>query len=135
LCAYWKWGCSQIVLLSGRKLDPPFARFYETLIQFGTICGAKWADHMIAFAFISCAYLNCSAIKGKCTVCGMSIKTMTVKREIYLTAWSKVLLEKTIIAQLVKKFLPFMELEGALPCLQNLVTAIYPKPDGSNIHP
>jgi hypothetical protein len=49
--ACWKWECTHAVPLSGRKLDPPFARFYEILIQFGSNCGAKWMDQMPWFAF------------------------------------------------------------------------------------
>jgi hypothetical protein len=53
--------------------------------------------------------------------------------EIDLTTWNKVL-QKSIIAQLIEKFPAFMKREGPLPCSQNLVTAPYPKRDGSSIH-
>jgi hypothetical protein len=36
-----------------------------------------------------------------------------------LTLWSRVLLEKLIVAQLVKKFPAFMAPEGSLPCPQD----------------
>jgi hypothetical protein len=35
-----------------------------------------------------------------------------------LTPWSRVLLEKLIVTQLVKKFLTFMEPEGSLPTIK-----------------
>jgi hypothetical protein len=39
-------------------------------------------------------------------------------REYRLTPWSIVLLEKLIVMQIVKNFLPCMEPEGSLSCSQ-----------------
>jgi hypothetical protein len=50
----------------------------------------------------------------------------------WLTAWSNVLLEKLIVAQLPEKFPPFIERLGSLSCSQEPSTFPYPEPDESN---
>jgi len=45
-----------------------------------------------------------------------------------VTQWSRVL-EKLIVAQLIKKSPPFIEPEGLLPCSQDAGTGPYPKSD------
>jgi hypothetical protein len=49
---------------------------------------------------------------------------------------SRVLLEKLIVSQPVKKLtpLPFMEPEGSLPCSEEPPTDPFPEPDQSNPH-
>jgi hypothetical protein len=49
-----------------------------------------------------------------------------------LIPWSRVLLEKPTVTQLVK---PFMEPEGSLPCSQQPATGPCPEPDDSSPHP
>jgi hypothetical protein len=51
-----------------------------------------------------------------------------------LTAWDRILHEKLIVTQLVKKFPPSMEPEVSLLCSQP-VTGPYPEPDACNSHP
>ena len=46
-----------------------------------------------------------------------------------ITPWSRVLLEKLIGSQLVKKFPHFMEPQGSLPRLQQPAICPYPEPD------
>jgi hypothetical protein len=48
------------------------------------------------------------------------------------TPWSKVILEKLIVAQLLKKFSTFLEPDGSLPCSQEPATGSYPEPDESS---
>jgi hypothetical protein len=49
--------------------------------------------------------------------------------------WSRVLLEKLKVTQLIKQFtLPFMEPEGSLTCSQEPGTGPYPEPDESSSH-
>jgi hypothetical protein len=50
----------------------------------------------------------------------------------YLTPWSKIFFEKLIVTQLDKKFTPFMEPEGSLPCSQQPATCPYPETDASS---
>jgi hypothetical protein len=50
----------------------------------------------------------------------------------YITKWSRVLLEKLILAQLLTNSPPFMEPECSLPCSQEPATGPYPEPDESN---
>jgi len=50
----------------------------------------------------------------------------------YLTSWSRVVLEKRIVTQLVKKFPAFVEPKGSSPCSQESVTCPYPEPDVSS---
>jgi hypothetical protein len=45
------------------------------------------------------------------------------------TPWSRVLLEKSLVAQLVKKFPPLMEPKSSLPCSQEPTTGLYPDSD------
>jgi hypothetical protein len=52
-----------------------------------------------------------------------------------LTPWSRVLLEKLTVFQLVKKFSSFMELEGLLPHSQVPANCHYPEPARSSPHP
>jgi hypothetical protein len=52
-----------------------------------------------------------------------------------LISWSKVSLEKPIVAQLVKKSLPSMEPEDSLSCSQEVVTGLSPEPDESSSDP
>jgi hypothetical protein len=51
-----------------------------------------------------------------------------------LTTWSRVLLEKLIITQLVKKF-PFTEPKGSLLYSQEPTTGPFPQPDKCSLHP
>jgi hypothetical protein len=46
-----------------------------------------------------------------------------------------VLLEKQLVAQLVKKSPPFNGHEGSLPCLQQRVTGPYLEPNESHLYP
>jgi hypothetical protein len=50
------------------------------------------------------------------------------------TRWSRVLLEKLTVTQLVKKFLACMEPEGSLSCSQQPVNGSYPQLDASSPH-
>jgi hypothetical protein len=46
-----------------------------------------------------------------------------------LTPWYRILFEKLIVAELIKKYLAFfMEPEGSSPCSQKLATGSYPEP-------
>jgi hypothetical protein len=45
------------------------------------------------------------------------------------TVWSRVILDKLIVAQVVKNSPPFMEPEGLLPCSLEPAAAPYPEPD------
>ena len=47
---------------------------------------------------------------------------------------SRVLLEKLIASQYIKKFPEFMDLEGLLLCSQNSTTCSYYEPDGFSSH-
>jgi hypothetical protein len=50
------------------------------------------------------------------------------------TLWSKVLLEKLVVAQLSKKFsAAFLEPEGSSPCSQEPATGPYPELDKSKV--
>jgi hypothetical protein len=49
-----------------------------------------------------------------------------------LTPWSRILLQKLTVAQLVEKFPAFMEPESSLPCSQQPATDPYPEPDESS---
>jgi len=51
-----------------------------------------------------------------------------------LTQWNIVLFEKLTVTQLVKKYLPFKELDGSFSCSQQPTTGPYPEPDTSNPH-
>jgi len=48
--------------------------------------------------------------------------------------WSRVLLEKLIVTQLVKKFLALHEPEGSLACSHEPATGTYPEPDALSPH-
>jgi hypothetical protein len=50
------------------------------------------------------------------------------------TPWSKVLLQKPIVAQLINKFQCFMEPEGSLVCSQESSTGSHPEPDEFSPH-
>jgi hypothetical protein len=53
-----------------------------------------------------------------------------------LFPWSRVLLEKQKVAQLVNKFpVFFIEPGGPLSCSEQSATGPYPEPDESNPHP
>jgi len=52
-----------------------------------------------------------------------------------VTPGSRVLLEKLIVAQLVKEFPPFTQAESSLPYSQEPATGPYPEPDASSPHP
>ena len=52
-----------------------------------------------------------------------------------LNPWSRVLLEKPISTQPVKKFPAFMEPEGSLPCSQKPATCPCPETDQSSLWP
>jgi hypothetical protein len=52
-------------------------------------------------------------------------------RLITLTPWSRVLLEKLTVTQLVKKFPPSMKPESSLSCSQEPTAGYYPEPDAS----
>jgi hypothetical protein len=54
----------------------------------------------------------------------------------FITPWSTVIFrEVKEYAQLVKKFPPFMDPEGSLPCSQRPDNGAYPKPYKANPHP
>jgi hypothetical protein len=55
----------------------------------------------------------------------IAIVTTALKK---LAPWCRILVQKLIIAQLVKKLLAFIEPEYLLPCLQNQVIEPYPEP-------
>ena len=46
-----------------------------------------------------------------------------------LTTWNRVLLEKLIVSQLVKKFPTYYGTQRFVPCLQELTIGLYPEPD------
>jgi hypothetical protein len=52
-----------------------------------------------------------------------------------LIPWSRVILEKLIVAQLVKKLSAFYGTEGALPCSQMSATGPHPEPVDSCLNP
>jgi len=49
------------------------------------------------------------------------------QKYIYLTPWSRALLEKLVVIQLVKNFSAFMEPEGLISCSQKPAIGPYPK--------
>jgi len=51
----------------------------------------------------------------------------------YIISWIRVLLEKLIVTQLVKKSLAFIEPKGSLPCLKS-ATGPYLEPDESSAY-
>jgi hypothetical protein len=54
----------------------------------------------------------------------------------YLSPWSRVLLEKPPVAQLLKNFTTFYGTRSSLPCSQEPSTGSYPEPDQSSpYHP
>jgi hypothetical protein len=50
------------------------------------------------------------------------------------TPWSRTVLEKLIVAQLVNKFPAFMEPKGSLPCSEEAITELYPETVTSRAH-
>jgi hypothetical protein len=69
----------------------------------------------------------------------MKAVTGKTKEEVdgyYPTPWSRVLLEKPVVTQLFKKFLPFMEPDGLLKCSEDSTTFSYSEADESHpCHP
>jgi hypothetical protein len=53
----------------------------------------------------------------------------TVRSFIIFTPWNRVLLEKLIVARLVKKFRAFYGTKDSLPCSQDPATGPCPEPD------
>jgi hypothetical protein len=51
-----------------------------------------------------------------------------------LTSWSRALLEKPLVVQLLKISQHFMELEGSLPCSQEPSTSPYPELHQSSLY-
>ena len=62
-------------------------------------------------------------------------KTITYLLTDLLTLWSRVLLEKLTVSQLVKKFPYFMEPEDSLPHSQVPAPCPYPEPARSSSYP
>jgi hypothetical protein len=63
----------------------------------------------------------------------MMMMMMMIIIIIIITPWSKGLLEKLTVSQLVKKFPHFMEPGGSLPHSQEPATCLYPEPAQSII--
>jgi hypothetical protein len=54
------------------------------------------------------------------------VAVMMMMMMMMINPWSRALLEKLTVTQLVKKFPPFMEPKGSLPCSQGPATGQYP---------
>jgi hypothetical protein len=50
----------------------------------------------------------------------------------YMNSYSRAFLEKLIVLEFIKKYLPLFNLKHAFPYLQKPITASYPKQDESN---
>jgi len=64
--------------------------------------------------------------------CGLQyyIVPVSLSQINWQTSWSRTLLEKLIVTQLVKKSpRPFMEPKYSLPCSQHFVTGLHLEPD------